>query len=278
MTDILVNGQFLSINEIYTRLSTRKGKQNLIFDYATLRHAIPRTWLHCNMRVANDSSLEIPYLYMGSKQQRKCLYDVTSRQFYRLLSAEESDANRCCVRWGHIIDSTLDWMQIFRRDLRIHKENKLGEFNFKLLYNLLPVKRNLYKWGIIADGRCTHCRVDEDDIHAFIECDLNKKFFAYLTTICKVLLDREITTTEKYLIKANPENELDSMFTVAFWCIHKYIVKRNLSGKDNRENNLEHLFKREIHKRIEDDMHSTKNIIIFHIVCCMFYKSYYLAC
>ena len=29
-------------------------------------------------------------------------------------------------------------------------------------------------------------------------------------------------------------------------------------GKDNRENKLEHLFKREIHKRIEDDMQSTK--------------------
>ena len=51
--------------------------------------------------------------------------------------------------------------------------------------NFLPVEKKLYTWNIKTDGRCQHCDIDEDNLHAFIECDLNKKLFSYLITTVK---------------------------------------------------------------------------------------------
>ena len=50
-----------------------------------------KKWLR-RMLVANGISLEIQHIYMGSKQQRKGMYNIISDQFYRffLISSESA--------------------------------------------------------------------------------------------------------------------------------------------------------------------------------------------
>ena len=79
----------------------------------------------------------------------------------------------------------------------------------------------------------------------------------------------DIVITEKHLLKANPETEIDLFLTIAFWCIYRYILIRNMSGEDNRKLNLEYMFKREIYKRIEV---VRTNIITFHNNYYTFFK------
>ena len=126
------------------------------------------------------------------------------------------------------------------------------------MYNLLPVRKNLYKWNFITDGKCQHCDKEEDTLHAFIECDLNKQFFSYLTTIIKLTYDVDCEISKMHLLKTHKETELDMLLSIAFWCIYKYIVLRNKTGTDCRESSLKYLFEREICKRIEENMNTNK--------------------
>ena len=114
----------------------------------------------------------------------------------------------------------------------------------------------MYKWGFTTDGRCTHC-LDEDSNMLLFNV-IETGFFVYLTTIIRMAFHIDIVITEKHLLKANPETEIDLFLTIAFWCIYRYIMIRNMSGEDNRKLNLEYMFKREIYKRIEEDMNCKK--------------------
>ena len=41
-------------------------------------------------------------------------------------------------------------------------------FNFKLLYDMLPVRENLFKWGLLDNDLCLKYKETEDVVHAFI--------------------------------------------------------------------------------------------------------------
>ena len=147
--DVFKNGSFIPVKDIFSLLKTHWSKQNLIFDYARLRHAIPKAWLRhygdgtLPTQRHDNVSLEIPCIYTGTKMQSKSIHDVTSNE---LLSLEEYDANRCCIYWNVMItDLNLDWTKIFKRNLLNCHENRLREFNFKLLYNYLANK-NEFAW------------------------------------------------------------------------------------------------------------------------------------
>ena len=264
LKDIFKNGNFIPPTEIFANLKARKCKQNLIFDYTLLIQSIPRVWINNLAPTFNEqlqNSLEFPKIrvgMLGVKEQIRFVYDISTKQFYKLLSLNGSDDNRCCTYWEERIDSSLQWPKIFKRNLRHCKENKLKEFNFKVMYNLLPVRKNLYKWNFITDGKCQHCDIEEDTLHAFIECDLNKQFFSYLTTIIKLTYDVDCEISKMHLLKTHKETELDMLLSIAFWCIYKYIVLRNKTGTDCRESSLKYLFEREICKRIEENMNTNK--------------------
>ena len=106
----------------------------------------------------------------------------------------------------------------FKMNLTHTREHRLREFNFKLLYNyssamsnifsinILPVRNNLYKWGLADDRYCPQCHVIEHVVHVFIECEQNKNFFDYIKHVVK------------YTFKIM---EIDVVTTIAFWCIYK---------------------------------------------------------
>ena len=75
---------------------------------------------------------------------------------------------------GKKLNVDIDWSMVFERNLSQIRESKLREFNLKLLYNILPVRSNLFKWGISTDDVCPKCNIKKDMNHAFIECKLFK--------------------------------------------------------------------------------------------------------
>ena len=83
------------------------------------------------------------------------------------------------------------WEVCFERNLVQVKENKLREFNFKVMYNLLPEKRNLYKWRFSEDAKCITCQVDEDITHALVTCRLNKNLKKYITWLIKKVFHKQ---------------------------------------------------------------------------------------
>ena len=145
------------------------------------------------------------------------------------------------------------WKICFERNLVQVKENKLREFNFKVMYNLLPVKRNLYKWRISEDATCITCQVDEDITHALVTCRLNKNFWKYITWLIKKVFHKHVNINIDFLIKNNENDETDDLITLAFWTVYKLILLRNYKGVDNRDSSLIFLFASELRKRLEEN-------------------------
>ena len=68
------------------------------------------------------------------------------------------------------------WTRIFKSLKNICKENKLKEFQFKLIHRTIVTKKELFRFGIKTDDECLYCG-DKDSIeHSFIESVVTKMF------------------------------------------------------------------------------------------------------
>ena len=227
--DLFENGNFLSVHRILSRLETRRGKQTALFDYAKLRKAIPKVWI--NSLSGNDAlpehhntCLAIPKLILGKALVP--ISEISSRRFYNLIIFKDTFTNKCCLFWRERLETDIDWPSDFNRNLVFVSGNRLREFNFKLLYNLLPERKNLYKWGLADDEYCPHCHMTEYIVHAFMEYDLNKPFYEFLKQVVKLTFNIHFEIDTPYLIKTNTDKELDIVMTIALFSIYKTIINR----------------------------------------------------
>ena len=141
---------------------------------------------------------------------------------------------------------------VFKRNLSQIRESKLREFNLKILYNLLPVRSNIFKWGISNNYVFPKCNIKEDMNHAFIECKLIEPFIKHLKEILRDIYKIKILTFSiQHLLKIDCESHCTLFFTIAFWTIYKLIVKRNITGIDKRKVASKQHFPREITNRLE---------------------------
>ena len=127
----------------------------------------------------------------------------------------------------YLLDKDIDWPNCLKRNLVNMKENKLKEFHFKILYNLIPVRKNILKWNFSPDDLCKSCNESEDIIHAFISCKCNDSFKSYVCWLIGKVFDTDTEFTVELLIKACDESIVDHIMSIAFWSVYKMIILRN---------------------------------------------------
>ena len=151
---------------------------------------------------------------------------------------------------GKYTTKNIDWSSVFKRNLTYTREHRIREFNFILLFNILPVRNNLYKWILADDRYCPHCHVIKDIVHVFIECQHNKNFFDYIKHVVKYNFNIDFVMDISRLFKINIDREIDVVTTIAFWCIYYILVIRNKNGFNENRFTLRYVFEREIKNRI----------------------------
>ena len=255
--DIIENDCLMSMNSISSKIIPHRRKCHLIFDYMKLMKALPQIWIrkleNKSIKISQencDQEIRIPSIFI---RKRNCaIFDLSSKDFYNIirLNSRPPFTNPCCLFWENKVNNEVDWSKVFKRHLVIIKDNKLRQFGFKLLYNLLPVKKNLLKWRLAYDSYCSHCNEEEDVIHAFITCKLNRFFFKHVKFIIGKIFGASIEFDTTLLFKSEID-DFDLIIKIALWCIYVSILERNKTGKDRRKISLNFLFAREIEKRIE---------------------------
>ena len=121
----------------------------------------------------------------------------------------------------------------FLKDTLYTKENKLRQFNYKCI-TCCQYEKNLLKWGIVNDGNCSHCNVEEDVKYAFISCKLNTLFFPYVRRIIQRAFGKHIEINATFLIRSEFDDFDFCNNIIAFWCIYKLLLERNRTGIDRR--------------------------------------------
>ena len=127
------------------------------------------------------------------------------------------------------------------------------------MYNLLPVRKNLLKWGIVNDGKCLHCNMwskKTSNMHFFFRVNLTC-YFSLIDVrriLINVLLENilRLTVNATFLIKSEFE-ELDFLIVLAFWCIYKLLLERNRTGIDRGNVCIKFLFAREKMKLLKHE-------------------------
>ena len=235
----------MPVKKLIENMHGKRAKATVIFDYARLRDAIPKVWVK---HLKDDSSLIIPPVFVG--QSEKPIQYLSCKNFYSILS-QEGNLVEGPSYWANLIDSNVNWNNVYKRNLKDIKDNKLKQFNFKLLYNLLPVKRKLFLWQLCNTDTCEACTCREDLYHALLTCKLNTSFFVKLVDLIKHVYNVDLEIDSFSLLKIHEEKNIDDILTIAFWIIYKMIVLRNETGKDERSKRLWYLFLKEIKISLE---------------------------
>ena len=88
------------------------------------------------------------------------------------------------------IENVFVWPRISTLD------NKLREFQFKLLYKIAYVNRYLYRFHFISSDKCSFCGKEEETYkHIFFDCEMVRK----LLEQCSDSLDLPISWKEVHI-------------------------------------------------------------------------------
>ena len=94
-----------------------------------------------------------------------------SKVFYECLSSVKCKKPIVEVCWNNVIDrQDKDFKNVYKMKFIDVKDNKLAEFNFKVLYNILPCNVNLVRWKKKECAKCNICNVNEDILHLLFNC------------------------------------------------------------------------------------------------------------
>ena len=103
-----------------------------------------------NHNVKNHPLLKV----RGKKYQ---IWQLKTKTFCEILTENNTLISRAQQYWQNkafnnpIDPNGLEWHHIWEFRLKSIKDIRLKNFNFKFLYNIVPVKSNLFKWKLSDD-------------------------------------------------------------------------------------------------------------------------------
>ena len=197
-----------------------------------------------------------------------------SKFFYSTLSIHSIVRPPIEEKWEEMLNSTeqIDWKVIWSFNLQAMKENKISEFNFKLLHNLLPNRYNLFKWKLCNNPLCLYDDQLHDNLHLFVKCKHTRLFWLKFGDIIRKLYNVNFSFDKFVLIEGyNLKNKIfKSLNFLGVKIIYaKYAVYLTFMQAENRklmfhEVSILCIFKRLIHNRLKIERNcKTKKLCIF---------------
>ena len=117
--DVVKNKCLLSVENISSKITSKKGKGNLVFDYVKLRKALPTVWIQRvierNENILENRILQTPSLSVHNK--KKSISDLNSKCYYKLilLNSNLEQTPYCCLFWENELEVDIDWPNVFKR-------------------------------------------------------------------------------------------------------------------------------------------------------------------
>ena len=140
-------------------------------------------------------------------------------------------------KWEELLDKNeqINWHLIWQFNLHAMKENKIVEFNYKLLHNLIPHKHNLYKWKISNNPLCSFDGEIHDNVHLFVNCKQTKQFWLRFSDIVHILYKIKFSFNDSILIEGY-KLENKRFKTLNFLIVYaKYAIYSTFIQAENRK-------------------------------------------
>ena len=106
------------------------------------------------------------------------LYKMKCKDYYWLYINGSTCTATGLKKWEKELKSgNIDWKATFNNIGKICHENRLREFNFKLLHRLTVTKKELCTHGVNDENRCPYCEEPDPILHTFVECHYTQTFY-----------------------------------------------------------------------------------------------------
>ena len=172
------NGKLLSFQEFQRKYDCRT---NFLHFYQVI-NAIPKALVikaRTQDKLLNEN-------YLGNHNTKIQLAEnieidlqkTKAKDFYWLLNERVNNLFPTGPKtWSNIMNlKSTEWRQIFKLAKQICRENKLKEFDYKLLHRIIVTKKELCRFGIKQDSDCLYCGKEDSIEHTFINCQFSKAF------------------------------------------------------------------------------------------------------
>ena len=161
--------------------SNKDITSNVIFlNYLQVLSAIPKYLLE---KARTESPIDM-HNFSGStyyKLSDSIVIDLTKmncKDYYLLYVNATKIEPTGLKKWQKDLNlKNFDWNLAFTQISKTCKENKLREFNYKLLHRIIVTRKELYTYAIETDSKCLYCNESDYILHSFVECEEAKSFF-----------------------------------------------------------------------------------------------------
>ena len=250
VSDVFENGQWVSCNTLFERLGTSSLLDS--FKLSKLKRAFPKVWVE-QIRNTNFNPIATE-VAEGMFEISKCdlikLSLMKAKHFYILLNEFKKENPQVSLFWQEILQLPInfEWSHVLDFKLKKIKDNRVRQFNFKLLHKVLPFKDNLYKWKITYDMLCTYCNESESFIHILLKCRQVAVFWQKIHHLVTNLFQKDIELGEKIILIGfnieDPEFLLMNVLIVyAQYAIYKVYILNHLRSKSFNSHSIWMTFK-----------------------------------
>ena len=172
------------------------------FNYVKFKKAIPQIWLEkSNHNPLCLNSFEEDFFEIKGGEIIN-VKNMRTKEFYSLVLKYRSTESLSLQYWRYKLGLSFDfeWKNVLLFKLKDIKLNKVRQFNFKLLHNILPFKINLCRWKLASDTSCLFCDEEETFTHIMLQCSHVSNFWTKLISLCYTMFKTRITADEKMLL------------------------------------------------------------------------------
>ena len=133
---------------------------------------------------------------------------ANSKIYYNLLRKQKcSDSNALDKLNRTFINDYFQWKLVYSMKIRNQFEMSISEFNYKLVYSLLPTKSNLFKWKKSDNPTCIYCNEPQDSLHLLYYCEHLDNLWIFISNIISFQIEahhiiccNEISDTKNKII------------------------------------------------------------------------------
>jgi exonuclease III len=235
-------GDFININK-YIEISN--DRRNCFSHYSILKRSImesvKRYSIDTKIAVYVNVSDEIYISYKGKDYKVK---DLKSKFFYCCLIGKKSVIPNVQKKWEQFFSTAqLDWNDIYLNKYFL-PENKLSEFNYKLINKILPCGDYVSKWDNSVRKFCSFCENNSIETleHLLYGCPRIQYIWLKIMSICDIRINFKIIVTGLGYNNTN----LEYFITIITFAIYKRWITCAKQKLNYRDVNLKNSIKTEL--------------------------------
>ncbi len=176
------NGYLINEREINRKL---QNKSNWIAEYSLIKKIFKKVCKNKNMSNANFINIKNNWS-INIENKIHDIENLKSNFYYKILVENKSIKNYMESEWEKAFEYQINWNSVYQNQVWQIKERKLGEFNYKLLCNILYTKDRISKFNKEVDNKCKFCNQIQNVKHLLYDCPRVENLWKSVGAIIKL--------------------------------------------------------------------------------------------